>query len=675
MAPLDDERLGELRRRGDTLFRSAYNERPVRVSSELADRRLRVLREDSAAAPAPDADRLEDATFSGFDVAHQGTALALARRLSGIAGQQPDEDGLGAVLDAATQELEMQNSDLVKYALAVFVTNHPLGRNLYIPPLVAESPEMFIPSHPETSPAVAALGGLGDEAMLDYFREDPDFNTHHSQWHRVYPFGGVPDPEDPDGPPVVKDRQGELFWYMHQQMLARYDTERAALELPPAVAFGDYQAEAEGYAVEPLLANRFDGRDAGLRIADVRFGLPPAGVLDVSDLEAIRKLFRDAARDGEFHVDGQAVALTPDVAGADLLGATLEASIAAADLGGDVAAVGGLHNIGHGFFSALSGDRGGVMQTPAAAVRDPIFHRWHRHIDDLFVTWQENLPENDLAAGAPPVVVRKGSDGNSDDIALALLRDLAPGTADGTRFDGAGFGASAFGGAHWDTPLAQCPDGVGRLTGTLESTIGRYPLRMPNGDTFTIFHLDHEEFAYFLRLENPTDTTAQVTVRVFLVAAEHVDDRRWWIEMDKFVEHLAAGERSVVYRPARLSSVVRKRARRPLEPAPGPQDANDDYCNCGWPYHMLLPRGREDGMAFRLMVLLTGAEQDLSGTDLECGSVSFCGSRDARYPDSRMMGYPFDRPFRSRTIGETIADPALTHLAGLDLTIVHRPTE
>ena len=29
----------------------------------------------------------------------------------------------------------------------------------------------------------------------------------------------------------TKDRQGELFYYMHQQMLARYDTERLAVGL------------------------------------------------------------------------------------------------------------------------------------------------------------------------------------------------------------------------------------------------------------------------------------------------------------------------------------------------------------------------------------------------------------------------------------------------------------
>jgi hypothetical protein len=304
-----------------------------------------------------------------------------------------------------------------------------------------------------------------------------------------------------------------------------------------------------------------------------------------------------------------------------------------------------------------------------------VFHRWHRHIDDLFFEWQEHLPPNDFGAAAPPVLLRKDQTGQSMDIGLALLDDLQPGTTDGTQFDGAAFGAQRFGGANWDTPLADFVGGPGGLTRTLRTSIGRYDLRLPNGNLFPIFHLDHAEFAYFFRLENTSATEQQVTVRVFLAAVERADDRRWWIEMDKFVQTLAVGEKAVVYRPARLSPVVLKPARRPADPLPGPQGPNDDYCRCGWPYHMLLPRGRDgaNGMAFRLFVMLTDAIQDLIGVEHECGSVSFCGSRDREYPDSQMMGYPFDRPFTQQTIAETIANPAFGHVAALDFTIRHVP--
>lgn len=60
---------------------------------------------------------------------------------------------------------------------------------------------------------------LEEEHKVAYFREDLGINLHHWHWHLVYPF---------DAPIeiVQKDRRGELFYYMHQQVLARYNLER-----------------------------------------------------------------------------------------------------------------------------------------------------------------------------------------------------------------------------------------------------------------------------------------------------------------------------------------------------------------------------------------------------------------------------------------------------------------
>jgi hypothetical protein len=69
-----------------------------------------------------------------------------------------------------------------------------------------------------------------------------------------------------------------------------------------------------------------------------------------------------------------------------------------------------------------------------------------------------------------------------------------------------------------------------------------------------------------------------------------------------------------------------------------------NYCTCGWPYNLLLPRGTAAGMPFRLIVVCSDLAIDQVGGDEGCGSLSFCGARD-RYPDRRPMGYPFDQPF------------------------------
>lgn len=56
---------------------------------------------------------------------------------------------------------------------------------------------------------------LDPEHHVAYWREDVGVNQHHWHWHTVYPHSG-------DHRVVNKSRRGELFYYMHEQMIARY---------------------------------------------------------------------------------------------------------------------------------------------------------------------------------------------------------------------------------------------------------------------------------------------------------------------------------------------------------------------------------------------------------------------------------------------------------------------
>jgi len=83
---------------------------------------------------------------------------------------------------------------------------------------------------------------------------------------------------------------------------------------------------------------------------------------------------------------------------------------------------------------------------------------------------------------------------------------------------------------------------------------------------------------------------------------------------------------------------------------PSPQSS---ICGCGWPQHMLLPRGTTDGMLFDLYVIVTDGAKDhvprANPSSTEAGrrgcrdAVSYCGILDEKYPDARPMGFPFDR--------------------------------
>jgi tyrosinase len=628
--------------------------------AELHARTIALLTQPSNELPisaAADSDAAPSSRFVLFFPDHQERALRLAREFMRIANEHPDDAGLEAVLQEAERAAQTENTDLVKYALMVFITHHPQGRRLPIPSLDRRYPTRVVPSNADVAAeGIQALGALGAEAQLDYFREDTAINDHHNKWHVVYPFSGQPNPANPSGPPIPKDRQGELFWYMHQQMLARYDHDRRAFGLPVTQPFDDYRAPIpEGYDAN---LEGYSHRAPNDVLRNVQLG---SGPYTVAAHEARRDRLITAAQSGKLRKGNTQVPITPQ-----LLGDTMEANAGSIDGPGfsPSSFYGHHHNFGHVLISALSDpggpfpDSSGVMAGTDTAMRDPIFYRWHRHVDDIFFTWQQTLTPNDLAQGAAAAIIRP------TDIITCLARDVPGASAAG--FDGAAFGRTTFGGANWDSPPSSFPV----ATDTLRTLMREEELPQLDGSTVKKPYLDHEEFFYFLRVENSAAERRSMTVRIFLVATELADDRRMWIEMDKFSHTLEANERAVIFRPARHAAVVRKPARRPADPPavlpPGGIDVN--YCDCGWPYHLLLPRGLEAGMPCRLLVMLTDHQADLAGAEKKCGSMSFCGARDALYPDRRRMGYPFDRPFAG-SVTQALSGHA--HVAARDITITH----
>jgi len=562
----------------------------------------------------------ERSRFSPFIPSELARALDLADRLMAAAGPDGDDAGVAAALDLASQAAEREDLDLVRHALEIFITHNPAASRLAIPAVE--------PAPPRRRPAVSLADSEADpEAPLDWFREDPLANEHHRHWHVVYPGSGRPTPA---GERALQDRQGELFFYMHEQMLARYDAERLALGLGRVAPFADYRA--------PIPETHGD-RPPNRRLADVR--RPDVGQLSIDELERQRKALEDALQARSFRApDDSTVEMTTE-----LLAAVEEPTM------GTILPEHWHHGYGHVICAyAMSPTGGGDASDIGAtrtAIRDPFFWRWHKHIDDFSESWQSTL-EPHAFDDLPPVAVARDPSATVEraaapGIILCLDRDL-PG---GGRADAeaAAFGRERFGDANWEAPASAADAAVDTLVTSMASTA----FDPDGGNDRLVSHLDHEPFSYFLRLENQVDQPTQITVRIFLAPVSQAEgDRRAWIEMDKFEHSLEARERAVIHRPGRLASVVRKPAMRPpLFVEPPAQTPHEQYCRCGWPYHMLLPRGTREGMRFRLMVMATDGRADRVGGDDECGSLSFCGARD-RYPDRREMGYPFNRPFPGR---------------------------
>jgi tyrosinase len=608
--------------------------------------------------------------FSVFIPGHAEHALELAARFMEIANATPGDQGLAAVLDEADRVAAQEDDRMVKYALMVFITHHPEGRRLPIPPLAERAPDIIPPSDQAVLSGLEGLGALGVEAQLDYFREDTAVNEHHQRWHVVYPGGGHPNPANP-AQRITKNRQGELFWYMHQQMLARYDTERKAFNLGRVQELKNYTAPIpEGYNAN--LPN-FSHRKPNVAMHDMAIG---QGVnYKVSDHDQRRKRLLAAAESGKLQKGTGTVPVT-----IELLSSTAESTIGSVDSANwsnPLSFYGSHHNFGHVLIADLRDPMGpfpqspGVMTRTSTAVRDPVFYRWHRHVDETMFLWQQTLQPHDLKTGMPPVKIRKSLNGGvgvqqSPDIMVCLLKNI-PGSS-APNFDGQAFANNTFGGdANWAKALSS----FNITNGTLQTVLRKQTIALPGGGTGTKPYLDQEEFCYFLRFENTSNQAQKITVRIFLVAKDFADERRLWIEMDKFAHSLTPKQKSVVFRPGKLSAVVRKPARRPPDPPPQPHPGQDpNYCDCGWPYHLLLPRGTEAGMDFRLMVMVTDHQADLVGAEKKCGSMSFCGVKDADYPDKRPMGYPFDRPFSGK-VSDALARADLIHIATRDFKIKH----
>jgi len=583
--------------------------------------------------PAPQARRFS--VFIGSDLEK---AIALAERWMGMTAAQ-GTDALDAVLADADAAMNTTDSDLVKHALMMFITHDPVGRQLPIPPLLEREPDLVRPSSRSataTPAGLEAMGGTGKEAAVDYFREDTWINEHHGKWHVVYPAGGIQK--------KLRNRQGELFWYMHQQMLARYDAERRSLGLAPVVSLDTFnQPIGEGY--DPEIPGGWAARPD-----DSQWPLLPLGPgqnYGPTQHASRRDRLRAAATSGELqHPDGK----KHPIAGVEQLSDTLEANIGSVEGSqwNPTSFYGSYHNIGH-VLIANAGDPGdGVMTSTTTAVRDPVFYRWHRGIDDIIDAWWIKRPSHDLAASDPKVLAKE--------IGAIALTAVPAG-------DPQAWAGSEFGGANWE----KAPAGVSldRLT----TTMGTHDIPNPGGAPIKKPHLDHEDFYWLIRCENASAHDVDVTFRIFLVPEGSAGDRRAWIEMDKFVDKVKAGERWIRLRSSRDSSVVRKPARRPGDAAPPPEvGADPNYCDCGWPYHLLLPRGTAAGMTFRVLLLLTdwASDQVRDEKKHKCGSLSFCGARDIDYPDKQEMGYPFNRPIDVAALSQR------QNVAVRTITIAHK---
>ncbi len=603
---MSDIKIKELNRQLEKLF-----EHSAAVVQHVSDGEAESLMpdEEQVGLSRAESRRVAMEPFSPFNLNQMDIAVQFLGKYENIINAAlSEEEGKQQMVQAFSQDCSQSNKPAALYGMTLLLIHHP-ELKLNLPVLEKQYPHLFQTKHRQ-QPMEQETFGTDERTVLEtgvqtserdirQFREDVLLNEHHLHWHAVYLNDRV------------LDRGGEMFLYMHRQMLARYNAERLSVGLEEVVPFSDYNGivdtvHPDGEGKRRLSGDQIDlltrGRDALLAKLPLYLKKPEKAIDLLGNDTEPRRSNEPENRDTNLNFHG-------------------EGHMAVADL-------------------SLEDE---IMGHPATACRHPFFWRWHKEVDQLYHKLASRLPAhrfNDSPEVRMNHIILCREDGLPRE---GDLRQLA---------------TVAF--ADWDS---QFTDGVFQANGPSITTTSELHTSYKSYQEVT--YLTHSGFAYFIRVENLSSRELKAAIRIFIAPKQTKADYRSWIEMDKFVATLAPGK-NILYQNARESSVVKKPA---VEMPSESRNADKSECQCGWPYTLLLPRGNEEGMEFEMLVMLTDWEEDQL-QESTCGSISFCGSANAqdRYPDGRPLGYPIDRPALPDLQTVLATNP---HMATRSFTIRH----
>jgi len=517
---------------------------------------------------------------------------------------------------------EKMNEGEYLYALVTAVIHSPIGKGLVIPPMYEITPHMFVNSEVISKAYSAQMtqeagvfkvdwtGTLKNpEQHVAYFGEDIGMNVHHVMWHMDYPFWW--DDEKSGGAHL--DRKGELFFWAHHQLTARFDSERLSNNLDVVDELYWNKPIVEGFA--PHTTYRYGGefptRPDNVEFADVE------GVVRVRDMVIHEQRIIDAIDLGYITAaDGSHI----DISGADginHLGHIVESSVYSPNR----QYYGALHNEAHILLGRQSDPKGkfnlppSVMEHFETATRDPAFFRLHKYMDNIFKHHKDILPPYTKAELGFPGVHITGVD---------IEGELV------TYFD------------DFEFDLKMAVD-TSDVADTMDvKAVGP--------------RINHKDFSYNMHISNDNEATQSI-IRVYLCPVTTnqgvtltVDQGRWQcIEMDKFWKKLEHGANHIVRKSTESSMTspdipsFADLIRKADEAVQIGEELNTSAYTqqCGIPNRMLLPKGKKEGMEFYLEVIVNDAAGDNHEVDEH--SHGHCGVRGATYPDHRPMGFPMDR--------------------------------
>merc|ERR550519_2676932 len=587
--------------------------------------------------------------FSLFNSRHRQEALMLFGVFMNCKNWDP------CLRNNAAYFRERMNEGVFIYGLYVAVIHHPIADGLVLPPLYEVTPHMFTNSEVinqaytakmTATPGKFNMGYTGSqknpEQRVAYFGEDIGMNVHHVTWHMDFPFWW----KDHYG--YHLDRKGELFFWAHHQLSARFDAERLSNNLDQVDELYWDRPIHEGFA--PHTSYKYGG-EFPARPDDITFN-DVDGVARIRDLMIWEDRIRDAIAHGYVTgKDGSVINILDDH-GIDILGDIIESS----EYSPNAYYYGALHNTAHMVLGRQGDPHGkfkqppGVMKHFETATRDPAFFRLHRYMNNIFKEFKDRL---------------------------------APYTYDELNFEGVTI------------------EDV-KIEGSLETYFEDFEFSLTNAvdDTTEIADVDiaavvkrlnHKPFSFVLNVNNDNDKEVDASGRIYLCprrenndVAFHPNVGRWGcIEMDKFWVHLTPGANTIVRKSSEsavtvpdLPSFAEMMEKTDAAVAAHAETSGLENLsrNCGIPDRLLLPKGKEEGLEMILMSFISDGSHDHTDTfevdEHYDGTHAHCGIHGQKYPDKRPMGYPIDRQITDFRMTATV-----TNFKNTLVKIFHKKSE
>lgn len=576
-------------------------------------------------------------SFSVFNDFHRECGMSLVEIL--LNAKTKDE-----FVSLSAYAKDRVNHYLYVYAISMATLHHPLVKDITLSSHLQIFPELYIDRSlfstareendvvPEGSRMVLEVSrdytasNLDLEHRVAYFREDVGVNLHHWHWHLVYPSSGRPEIAN-------KDRRGELFYYMHQQLLARYNMERLCNNLARVRRLTNfYEPIEEGYypKLDNSVASRaWPSRHPFTKMSNVNREKDHLQV-DIQDLERWRDRLFEAIHNGRYLNKNGGVEQFRVENGIDILGNLVESNV----LSINRTEYGNLHNQGHNLISYIHDPENlylenfSVMGDSSTAMRDPVFYRWHAYINYMFEQYKHTLPpytKDELIF---------------TDIQVTDIQITSNGIPNNQIF------------TFWQQADIDLSKGL--------------DFAEQKGSIFArITHLQHAPFQYNITVQNGGQARIG-TVRIFYapkydetgVGMQLRYQKSTFVELDRFTYNFQRGK-NVIMKQSTDSSVTipynqtfRNLSNKPT--AGTDKEKSYNFCGCGWPQHMLISKGTINGFVCELFVMISDYQYDkVDGvnTKLTCDDASsYCGLRDSKYPDKRAMGFPFDRLPRAEAV-------------------------